>query len=1031
MGQSSLEIIDSNAFNDDEAIKEIALPSTLKNIRWYAFGGCRKLRKIISLATTPPQSENHCFSELHYSDAVVYVPNESVAKYRQTKEWCNFIDIRPLSEEKPFPETATLSYNGLNYEINLTDNYAKVTGNTSDYYDEYIIPCSVEYDNQIYPVKIIGYSAFCYNKIKRIDAHLSKIGISSFRSCKFNDKFEVPSTLEVIPYRAFAAATIPYLILSENISYIGSETFGYENVYDYIENKYVDVKTIDTIESRSLQPPTISDDTFDQITYDETFLKVPFGFKKLYANAPGWCNFKNISNIGDEQEQIVDNDLTLLASIQNNSVVRNRMPLTVAGTVRNSGVQKISGFNLSWYIDGKYLGEKHFDVELAQNEVFSFEDKITTNVDYAGTHELKLLVSIDGVEDQDNSDNAVALYFESFDKGYYRVSLIEQFASEACSITPISAPKIISGIEKSGYSDFVAHVTHHCGFYDDFLTLNHDYEWFYNDYGTYTPAMMINRSDISNTGYTPVNGVSDDVDRHIINEAGLCNALVSVYCDVTEDKVCVKTLLEKNEDFDLESGYDYLTVFLVEDSILAQAQVDPWSDGYIEGYIHCNTLRKVLSGPWGNKIVWTGDICALKFESEIDASWNKDNLKAVAFIHRYDPTSPVNCQIYTANSSALPQYGIEVDDNLFKIMPTSLVLSATKWSGKIGESVTLTADVLPENATDKTVKWMSDNSDVAIVDADGKVTAVGIGEATITATAVEGSGVSGSCKVTIMPTLGDSNANGTVNIADAVNTANYAVGNEVENFCFEAADVNADGEVTVADASGTVTIILVQPVQESRQRAYFLPATSSDEVDCLRVADYSATIGETATVGISLDNSIDYVALQADIVLPEGLTLLSVAGGIRAAGHALTTRQIDSRRVRVVLFDLGNSAFVDSRESLIELKVRVDSDNAGDIVIENIIVSDAAANEYRLASTGGHNNKITKTEGVASKTIQIEATNGAINVYNATGSTVAVYGVDGRVLTRFVAKNEAEHYQTAPGIYIVSVGSRMVKVVVK
>ncbi len=92
---------------------------------------------------------------------------------------------------------------------------------------------------------------------------------------------------------------------------------------------------------------------------------------------------------------------------------------------------------------------------------------------------------------------------------------------------------------------------HHCGFYDDFLTVNHDYEWFYNDYGTYTPAMMLNRTDISNTGCTPVNEVKDDIDRKIISEAGLCDALVSVYCDVYDGKVCVKTLLEKDEDFDL------------------------------------------------------------------------------------------------------------------------------------------------------------------------------------------------------------------------------------------------------------------------------------------------------------------------------------------------------------------------------------------------------------------------------------------------------------------------------------------------
>lgn len=176
--------------------------------------------------------------------------------------------------------------------------------------------------------------------------------------------------------------------------------------------------------------------------------------------------------------------------------------------------------------------------------------------------------------------------------------------------------------------------------------------------------MMLNRSDISGTGYTPVNGISDSVDREIINVAGICDALVSVYCDVSDDKIQVKTLLEKNEDFDLGSGYDYITVFLVEDSIPSKAQVDAWSDGYVD-YIHRNTVRKVLTGIWGDKIVWKDNICALKFETELESEWNPRNLKAVAFIHRYDPTSPVNCQIYTANSSILPQYGIVLPDEYY------------------------------------------------------------------------------------------------------------------------------------------------------------------------------------------------------------------------------------------------------------------------------------------------------------------------------------------------------------------------------
>ena len=58
----------------------------------------------------------------------------------------------------------------------------------------------------------------------------------------------------------------------------------------------------------------------------------------------------------------------------------------------------------------------------------------------------------------------------------------------------------------------------------------------------------------------------------------------------------------------------------------------------------------------------------------------------------------------------------------------------------------LTATVTPDNATDKTVTWSSDNEAVATVDQNGNVTAVAAGNTTITATA---GGQSASCAVTV------------------------------------------------------------------------------------------------------------------------------------------------------------------------------------------------------------------------------------------------------------------------------------------
>ena len=68
---------------------------------------------------------------------------------------------------------------------------------------------------------------------------------------------------------------------------------------------------------------------------------------------------------------------------------------------------------------------------------------------------------------------------------------------------------------------------------------------------------------------------------------------------------------------------------------------------------------------------------------------------------------------------------------------------------------TLTAAVTPDNATYKTVTWTTSDTSVAAVDQDGKVTAVGAGEATITATATNGTSdttddETAACTVTVL-----------------------------------------------------------------------------------------------------------------------------------------------------------------------------------------------------------------------------------------------------------------------------------------
>lgn len=86
----------------------------------------------------------------------------------------------------------------------------------------------------------------------------------------------------------------------------------------------------------------------------------------------------------------------------------------------------------------------------------------------------------------------------------------------------------------------------------------------------------------------------------------------------------------------------------------------------------------------------------------------------------------------------------------------SVTLDCTECELIVGETVTLVAVVLPENAEDRTVTWSSSLPSVAAVDEDGLVTALAAGSAVVTAAAGD---KKAECTVTVVesrePAIGD------------------------------------------------------------------------------------------------------------------------------------------------------------------------------------------------------------------------------------------------------------------------------------
>ena len=89
------------------------------------------------------------------------------------------------------------------------------------------------------------------------------------------------------------------------------------------------------------------------------------------------------------------------------------------------------------------------------------------------------------------------------------------------------------------------------------------------------------------------------------------------------------------------------------------------------------------------------------------------------------------------------------------VIPTpvsNITLNRSSLTMRVGNENKLSATVLPETATDKSVAWASSNPEIATVDAEGNVKALLVGQTSITCTANDGSGISASCIVNVVDT---------------------------------------------------------------------------------------------------------------------------------------------------------------------------------------------------------------------------------------------------------------------------------------
>ena len=272
---------------------------------------------------------------------------------------------------------------------------------------------------------------------------------------------------------------------------------------------------------------------------------------------------------------------------------------------------------------------------------------------------------------------------------------------------------------------------------------------------------------------------------------------------------------------------------------------------------------------------------------------------------------------------------------------------------------------------------------------------------------------------------GDANNSGTVTVTDVVLAARYALNYDPEGFVFGAADVNGDGEITVTDVVLIARLVLY-PNSGAPMRAPSL----MDLNELMSGEDFNIAAGETRTVTIALDNTLNYTAFQFDMMLPDGLTASNFRLTSRAASHVLDSNIQPDGSVRLMCYSTELATIDGSEGALLTFDVTAIGNVEGNITVDGIEMVTADFQTLFLDNFAMNVNGVTAVNEIAAAT-RIYSDGHDIIVESPVDQVVTVSDIAGRAQQVKVIAGYNVIPNPGDGIYVVGARGKTAKLMLK